>query len=61
MKMILGACQADSLFAPLSDSDNTMSQSPDTDGDEDCGGDKRHRTDNMRFKCFECDKTLLRQ
>ncbi|XP_061759037.1 zinc finger protein 37-like [Nerophis ophidion] len=49
-----GGSQADKILAPLSDSDNTTSHSPDTD-DED-SKDKTCHTDNTRFTCSHCDK-----
>nr|XP_057915483.1 zinc finger protein 570-like [Doryrhamphus excisus] len=52
-----GGSQSDSLFAPLSDSDDTTSHSPDAD-DEDAKADNTHHTDNRHFKCSECDKSF---
>ncbi|XP_061749975.1 zinc finger protein 771-like [Nerophis ophidion] len=46
-----GGSPADKLLAPLSDSDETTSHSPDTD-DEDLNADK------ARMKCYYCDKTF---
>nr|XP_061784397.1 zinc finger protein 391-like isoform X8 [Nerophis lumbriciformis] len=48
-----GGSQADKLLAPLSDSEDTTSHSPDTD-DEDSKDDKT----NTRLKCSHCDKTF---
>ncbi|XP_061890244.1 zinc finger protein 180-like [Entelurus aequoreus] len=50
-----GGSQADKLLAPLSDSEDTTSHSPDTD-DEDSKDDKTCHTDNTRFTCSFCDK-----
>ncbi|XP_061746845.1 zinc finger protein 239-like isoform X2 [Nerophis ophidion] len=50
-----GGSQADKLLAPLSDSEDTMSHSPDTD-DEDSKDDKTCHTDNTHLKCSYCDK-----
>ncbi|XP_061784403.2 uncharacterized protein [Nerophis lumbriciformis] len=52
-----GGSQADKLLAPLSDSEDTTSHSPDTD-DEDSKDDKTCHTDNTHFKCSHCDKTF---
>ncbi|XP_054626353.1 zinc finger protein 2-like isoform X2 [Dunckerocampus dactyliophorus] len=52
-----GGSQADNLLAPLSDSDDTTSHSPDTD-DEDSKADMTCHTDNTHFKCPHCDKTF---
>ncbi|XP_054626220.1 zinc finger protein 260-like [Dunckerocampus dactyliophorus] len=52
-----GGSQADNLLAPLSDSDDTTSHSPDTD-DEDSKADMTCHTDNTRFKCSHCGKTF---
>ncbi|XP_061784437.1 uncharacterized protein [Nerophis lumbriciformis] len=52
-----GGSQADKLLAPLSDSEDTTSHSPDTD-DEDSKDDKTCHTDNTQFKCSHCDKTF---
>nr|XP_061784445.1 zinc finger protein 771-like isoform X6 [Nerophis lumbriciformis] len=49
-----GGSQADKLLAPLSDSEDTTSHSPDTD-DEDSKDDKTCHTD---LKCSHCDKTF---
>nr|XP_061784369.1 oocyte zinc finger protein XlCOF22-like isoform X2 [Nerophis lumbriciformis] len=49
-----GGSQADKLLAPLSDSEDTTSHSPDTD-DEDSKDDK---TCHTHFKCSHCDKTF---
>ncbi|XP_054623163.1 zinc finger and SCAN domain-containing protein 2-like isoform X1 [Dunckerocampus dactyliophorus] len=45
-----GGSQAHNLLAPLSDSDDTTSHSPDTD-DEDSEADMTCHTDNTRWKC----------
>ncbi|XP_061746343.1 uncharacterized protein LOC133545054 [Nerophis ophidion] len=50
-----GGSQADKLLAPLSDSDDTTSHSPDTD-DEDSKDDKTCHTDNTHFTRSLCDK-----
>ncbi|XP_061526067.1 zinc finger protein 771-like isoform X1 [Phycodurus eques] len=50
--------QANGLFAPLSDCDNIMSRSSDTD-DEHSKGDMTCHTDNKRVKCSQCDKTFF--
>ncbi|XP_061746727.1 oocyte zinc finger protein XlCOF22-like isoform X4 [Nerophis ophidion] len=52
-----GGSQADKLLAPLSDSEDTTSHSPDTD-DEDSKDDKTCHTDNTHFTCSHCDKTF---
>ncbi|XP_054620845.1 zinc finger protein with KRAB and SCAN domains 4-like isoform X2 [Dunckerocampus dactyliophorus] len=52
-----GGSQAESLLAPLSDSDDTTSHSPDAD-DRDSKADKTCRTDSRHFKCSECDKAF---
>ncbi|XP_061747160.1 zinc finger protein 773-like isoform X2 [Nerophis ophidion] len=52
-----GGSQADKLLAPLSDSEDTTSHSPDTD-DEDSKEDKTCHTDNTLFECSHCDKTF---
>nr|XP_061784580.1 zinc finger protein 135-like [Nerophis lumbriciformis] len=52
-----GGSQADKILAPLSDSEDTTSHSPDTD-DEDSKEDKTCHTDNTHFKCSLCDKTF---
>ncbi|XP_061749019.1 involucrin-like [Nerophis ophidion] len=51
-----GGSQADKLLAPLSDSEDTTSHSPDTD-DEDSKDDKTCHTDNTHFTCSTCDYT----
>ncbi|XP_061838681.1 uncharacterized protein [Nerophis lumbriciformis] len=51
-----GGSQADKLLAPLPDSKDTTSHSPDTE-DEDTKADKTCHTDNTRLKCSYCDKT----
>ncbi|XP_061746764.1 zinc finger protein 391-like isoform X2 [Nerophis ophidion] len=50
-----GGSQADKFLAPLSDSEDTTSHSPDTD-DEDSKDDKTCHTDNTHLKCSLCDK-----
>ncbi|XP_061890976.1 zinc finger protein 567-like [Entelurus aequoreus] len=52
-----GGSQADKLLAPLSDSQDTTSHSPDTD-DEHSKDDKTCHTDNTHFTCSHCDKTF---
>ncbi|XP_054626720.1 oocyte zinc finger protein XlCOF7.1-like [Dunckerocampus dactyliophorus] len=52
-----GGSQADSLLAPLSDSDDTTSRSPDTD-DGDSKADMTCHADDARWKCSQCDKTF---
>ncbi|XP_061925337.1 golgin subfamily A member 6-like protein 26 isoform X6 [Entelurus aequoreus] len=52
-----GGSQADKLLAPLSDSEDTTSHSPDTD-DEDSKDDKTCHTDNTHLKCSHCDQTF---
>nr|XP_061779362.1 uncharacterized protein LOC133570684 [Nerophis lumbriciformis] len=52
-----GGSQADKILAPLSDSEDTTSHSPDTD-DEDSKDDKTCHTDNTHFTCSLCDKTF---
>ncbi|XP_061925599.1 zinc finger protein 391-like isoform X7 [Entelurus aequoreus] len=52
-----GGSQADKLLAPLSDSEDTTSHSPDTD-DEHSKDDKTCHTDNTLLKCSHCDKTF---
>ncbi|XP_061908923.1 oocyte zinc finger protein XlCOF22-like isoform X3 [Entelurus aequoreus] len=52
-----GGSQADKILAPLSDSDDTTSHSPDTD-DEDSEDDKTCHTDNTHFTCSHRDKTF---
>ncbi|XP_061925613.1 zinc finger protein 771-like isoform X8 [Entelurus aequoreus] len=49
-----GGSQADKLLAPLSDSEDTTSHSPDTD-DEHSKDDKTCHTDNTHWKCSHCD------
>ncbi|XP_061747336.1 gastrula zinc finger protein XlCGF48.2-like [Nerophis ophidion] len=49
-----GGSQADKLLAPLSDSEDTTSHSPDTD--EDSKDDKTCHTDNTHLNCSLCDK-----
>ncbi|XP_061742739.1 major centromere autoantigen B-like isoform X2 [Nerophis ophidion] len=52
-----GGSQADKLLAPLSDSEDTTSHSPDTD-DEDSKDDKTRHADNTHFTCSLCDKNF---
>ncbi|XP_054626352.1 zinc finger protein 771-like isoform X1 [Dunckerocampus dactyliophorus] len=52
-----GGSQADNLLAPLSNSDNTTSHSPDAD-DEDSKADMTCHSDNTHFKCSHCGKTF---
>ncbi|XP_061526210.1 zinc finger protein 184-like [Phycodurus eques] len=52
-----GESQADRWLAPLSDSDNTMSHSPETE-DENSKVDMACHTDNKHVKCPHCDKTF---
>ncbi|XP_054626309.1 zinc finger and SCAN domain-containing protein 12-like [Dunckerocampus dactyliophorus] len=52
-----GGSQADNLLAPLSDSDDTTSHSPDAD-DENSKADMTCHTDNKLFKCSQCDKAF---
>ncbi|XP_061748605.1 zinc finger protein 177-like [Nerophis ophidion] len=52
-----GGSQADKLLAPLSDSEDTTSHSPDTD-DEDSKDDKTCHTDNTHFTSSHCHKTF---
>ncbi|XP_061775399.1 zinc finger protein 271-like [Nerophis ophidion] len=51
-----GASQA-AIVAPLSDNIDTMSHSSDTD-DENSKAEMVYHTDNMPWKCFQCDKTF---
>ncbi|XP_077420911.1 uncharacterized protein LOC144051034 [Vanacampus margaritifer] len=51
--------QEDSLLAPLSDSNNTASYSPDTDEDERSKGDMTCHTGDTHIKCSQCDKTFI--
>ncbi|XP_061749018.1 nuclear speckle splicing regulatory protein 1-like [Nerophis ophidion] len=55
-----GGSQADKLLAPLSDSEDTTSHSPDTD-DEDSKDDKTCHTDNTHFTSSHCHKTFKYQ
>nr|XP_057908551.1 zinc finger and SCAN domain-containing protein 21-like [Doryrhamphus excisus] len=50
-----GGSQADSLFAPRSDSDDITSHSPDTDDE----ADMTCHTASTRWKCSQCDKTFV--
>ncbi|XP_061731639.1 zinc finger protein 3 homolog [Nerophis ophidion] len=52
-----GGSQADKLLAPLSDSEDTTSHSPDTD-DEDSKDDKTCHTDNTHFTSSLSHKTF---
>ncbi|XP_061926570.1 zinc finger and SCAN domain-containing protein 2-like [Entelurus aequoreus] len=52
-----GGSQADKLLAPLSDSEDTTSHSPNTDY-EDSKDDKTCHTDNTHLKCSHCDTTF---
>ncbi|XP_077375745.1 uncharacterized protein LOC144017737 [Festucalex cinctus] len=54
-----GGSQVDSLLAPLSDSDNTTSHSPDTDHDEHSKGDMTCHIDDTHIKCSQCEKTFI--
>ncbi|XP_061886229.1 zinc finger protein 37-like isoform X5 [Entelurus aequoreus] len=52
-----GGSQADKILAPLSDSEDTTSHSPDTD-DEHSKHDKTCHTDNTHFTCSHCHTTF---
>ncbi|XP_061917034.1 zinc finger and SCAN domain-containing protein 31-like [Entelurus aequoreus] len=52
-----GGSQADKILAPLSDSEDTTSHSPDTD-DEHSKDDKTCHTDNTHFTCSLCHTTF---
>ncbi|XP_054622352.1 zinc finger protein 774-like [Dunckerocampus dactyliophorus] len=52
-----GGSQADNLFAPLSDSDDTTSHSTDTD-DEHSKADQTCHMDNARLKCSQRGQTF---
>ncbi|XP_061750024.1 zinc finger protein 37 homolog isoform X20 [Nerophis ophidion] len=52
-----GGSQADKLLAPLSDSEDTTSHSPDTDKEDSIAG-KTCDTDNTHFQRSNCDKTF---
>ncbi|XP_061779182.1 uncharacterized protein [Nerophis lumbriciformis] len=52
-----GGSQADKILAPLSDSEDTTSHSPDTD-DEHSKDDATCHTDNTHLKCSHCHKTF---
>ncbi|XP_061562282.1 zinc finger protein 501-like isoform X3 [Phycodurus eques] len=54
-----GGSQEDSLLAPLSDSNNTESHSPDTDDDKHSKGVRTCPADNTHFKCSQCDKSFI--
>ncbi|XP_051918715.1 oocyte zinc finger protein XlCOF8.4-like [Hippocampus zosterae] len=54
-----GGSEDDSLFAPLSDSDNAASHSSDTDRDENSKVDKSCPIDDAHIKCSHCDKTFI--
>ncbi|XP_054632719.1 zinc finger protein 8-like [Dunckerocampus dactyliophorus] len=49
--------RSDDILAPLSDSDDTTSHSPDTD-EEDSKADMTCDTDNTHWKCSQCNKTF---
>ncbi|XP_061620927.1 oocyte zinc finger protein XlCOF8.4-like [Phyllopteryx taeniolatus] len=53
-----GGSQADALLAPLSDSDDITSHSPDTD-DEHSKDERIRHTYNKRVKCSQCDNTFF--
>ncbi|XP_054646147.1 zinc finger protein OBI1-like [Dunckerocampus dactyliophorus] len=63
-----GGPQADRDFAPLSDMDDMMSDSSETDhsddttehleSNKDSKGDMRHHADNKHFDCSECEKSF---
>ncbi|XP_061749286.1 zinc finger protein 568-like [Nerophis ophidion] len=58
--------QPDSIFAPLSDMDHTMSHSSDhsdhiqqpLESKNDSKGDTRHHTNNIHFDCSQCGKSF---
>ncbi|XP_061748947.1 gastrula zinc finger protein XlCGF52.1-like [Nerophis ophidion] len=58
--------EPDSIFAPLSDMDQTMSHSSDhsdhiqkpLESKNDCKGDTRHHTNNKHFDCSQCGKSF---
>lgn len=52
-----GGSRAESLLAPLSDSDDILSQSLDTE-DEQSKRDMKWHTDNAHWKCLQCEKTF---
>ncbi|XP_061896933.1 gastrula zinc finger protein XlCGF48.2-like [Entelurus aequoreus] len=52
-----GGSQADKILAPLSDSEDTTSHSPDTD-DEHSKHDATCHTDNTHFTCSHCHNTF---
>ncbi|XP_051918708.1 zinc finger protein 771-like [Hippocampus zosterae] len=55
-----GGSQAESLLAPLSDSDEITSQSSGTDADDEHSkGDRTGHADNKRVKCSQCDNTFF--
>ncbi|XP_061669534.1 oocyte zinc finger protein XlCOF7.1-like [Syngnathoides biaculeatus] len=51
-----GRSQEDRLFAPLSESDNAASRSPDPDDDDDR---PQGPSDSARLKCSQCDKSFI--
>ncbi|XP_061886280.1 gastrula zinc finger protein XlCGF48.2-like isoform X2 [Entelurus aequoreus] len=53
-----GGSQADKILAPLSDSEDTTSHSPDTD-DEHSKHDATCHTDNTHFTCSLCHTTFI--
>ncbi|XP_061620813.1 zinc finger protein 572-like isoform X2 [Phyllopteryx taeniolatus] len=53
-----GGSQADSLLAPQSNCDNTMSHSPDNDDEEHSKDDMRCRNNDKRWQCSQCGKTF---
>ncbi|XP_061561732.1 zinc finger protein 84-like [Phycodurus eques] len=53
-----GGSQADSLLAPQSYCDNTMSHSPDNDDEEHSKDDMRYRNNDKRWQCSQCGKTF---
>ncbi|XP_077420904.1 uncharacterized protein LOC144051027 [Vanacampus margaritifer] len=54
-----GGPQADSPLAPLSENDDITSHSSDTDEDEQSKGDVTCDTNDKRWECSECEKTLF--
>ncbi|XP_054645526.1 zinc finger protein 436-like isoform X2 [Dunckerocampus dactyliophorus] len=64
-----GGSQTTSNFAPLSDADNTLSRSPETDPSDnakhplaskkDSRGDIGHHADSERVECSECERTFV--
>ncbi|XP_077395979.1 uncharacterized protein LOC144032151 [Festucalex cinctus] len=53
-----GQLQAESLLAPLSDTEDTTLHSPDTDEEEHSRGDVTGHTDKKHLKCSQCDKAF---